>query len=104
MCIFVLDKMCDSDPEYNLPKRLRRPKQNTSSFGDGEKLKTLTFTPTNEMGGHRLRSRTQVNYVISTPTEDEFPQTPETPVKDIRELRSSSRLFSVGSNCNKSKY
>lgn len=88
--------MCESDTEYNPVRRRGRPRNNANSVGDREKLKTLPLSPTNETGGHRLRSRTHVNYVIRTPTEDEFPQRTDTPVKESRELRSSSRLLSVG--------
>lgn len=88
--------MCESDTEYNPPRRGRKPKNNSnSSMGDREKLKNLLLSsPSETAGGHRLRSRTQVNYVISTPTDDDFSQS-SSPVKETRELRSSSRLLSV---------
>lgn len=89
--------MCESDTEYIPVKRPRgRPRNNPNSVANREKLKTLPLSPTNETGGHRLRSRTHVNYVIRTPTDDDFPQRIDTPVKESRELRSSSRLLSVG--------
>lgn len=87
--------MCESDAEFSPSKRKRRSKNNTASMGNREKLKTLLYSPSNETGGHRLRSRTQVNYAINTPTDDELSQRIESPVKETRELRSSSRLLSV---------
>lgn len=84
--------MCESDVEYSPSNRRRtRAKNNT----DREKLKTLLLPPANETGGHRLRSRTHINYAVNTPTEDDCSQRVESPVKETRELRSSSRLLSV---------
>lgn len=84
--------MCESDAEYSPSKPRTRARNNT---GDREKLKGLLLSPTGETGGHRLRSRTHINYAVSTPTEDDYSQRSDSPAKETRELRSSSRLLTV---------
>lgn len=85
--------MCDSDSEYCPPiTRKRMPMNRANSVCEREKPKSLPLSPTgSETGGHRLRSRAHVNYVISTPTDEEYPLRPEGG-KDLRELRSSTRV------------
>lgn len=92
---FSTEKMCESDTEYSPPKRGRKPKNISSSVNDKEKLKNLLLSTPTETGGHRLRSRTHINYAISTPTDDDYSHKMDSPVKETRELRSSSRLLSV---------
>lgn len=87
------DKMCDSDADYCPPlTRNKMPATRMNNSCNKEKPSSLPLSPIGvEAGGHRLRSRGHVNYVISTPTEDEYPFKQEE-VKESRELRSSTRL------------
>lgn len=88
----ILGKMCDNDCEYSPP--ITRNKMPASRYvvSDKQKPKSLPLSPPGiDAGGHRLRSRGHVNYVISTPTDEDEPIKLEEP-KEMRELRSSARL------------
>lgn len=87
--------MCDSDSEYCPPlTRKRMPMNRANSLYD--KPKSLPLSPTgSETGGHRLRSRGHVNYVLNTPTEDDELLKAESHTEP-RELRSSARLSVSG--------
>lgn len=87
--------MCDQDVEYSPPSRRKRSTMKNNGSSEREKLRSLSLSLNNEMGGHRLRSRTHVDYTLNSPTEEEFPEKVDSPLKESKDLRRSSTRLSL---------